>query len=143
MTVLSLSLGTLRAEPQNIPKGEAKEVGNPPVRFQCYDLDSYKSLLKFDVEHTACLQTVDAKEKQRQNLMLQIGDLEEVLKAQSASIDVLKKDNNRLYGMWEEENRKRHLAENKPAYGSWLAWGTAGVFVVATAVLAGVVIAKD
>ncbi len=37
----------------------------------------------------------------------------------------------------------RHIAENKPMFGSWVAWSIAGVAITATAVLVGVLATRE
>ena len=55
----------------------------------------------------------------------------------------LKADRDRLSVKWTEDNRLRHLCENKPAFGSWIAWSTAAAMAAIAAVLAGILIAKE
>ena len=46
--------------------------------------------------------------------------------AQTKKINFLQDDRSRVVDMWREENKKRHIAENKPSYG-WLAAGILSV----------------
>lgn len=56
--------------------------------------------------------------------------------AQTKKINFLQDDRSRVVKMWQDENKKRHAAENKPAYG----WMAAGVLAITTLTL-GVVVA--
>jgi hypothetical protein len=56
--------------------------------------------------------------------------------------ELLRKENQRLLVKWEKENKLRHEAENRPWYGSWVAWSVAAVATAAAAVLTGALIAQ-
>lgn len=57
------------------------------------------------------------------------------LKQKDVQIDILEKDRQRLFEKWKEDNRLRHECEEKSKWGSWIAWGTAGVATVVAIVL--------
>lgn len=111
-------------------------------KYEAFDLPNYKILLKMDYDlwhlntlhdKFIFLQEKDAfiiENLQRQNF------------SQAHQIHILKKERDRLIAKWEHENKQRHICENKPKTGSWLAWGTAGVASVVAAVLGVILLAK-
>jgi hypothetical protein len=137
-----MAMGTAAAEPQHLPKGERIDKGTPTER-QCYSQPEFLELLKLDNEHTTCLEQRRLLEKQTAELKSATQNLLEAAKLQAQAAEDLKADRDRLFALWKDENRRRHEAEQKPHWGSWLGWGTAAVMTVATAVLTGVVIARD
>jgi hypothetical protein len=44
-------------------------------------------------------------------------EYKEINEAQTKKINFLQDDRSRVVDMWKEENKKRHLAENKSSYG--------------------------
>lgn len=129
------------AQPKHIPAGEraATEAGTR----QCYDLAGYKTLLKFDVDYGTCLRVRDQLDEKAKLYEESAAALQKAVRVHEDSIALMQKDRDHWFDKWKDENKKRHLAENKPALGSYLAWGTAGVFAVATAVLVTVVFVDD
>jgi len=117
-------------EDSKIPLGKPCEVDGE--RFQCFTLDEMKSLLEFEAElryfetsYIKIFKKVDLLEQQVQLKDVQIFELEEQKL-------VLKGERDRLYSKWEEENRLRLEAENKPKFGNPIAWGLAGTFLLST-----------
>jgi hypothetical protein len=62
-------------------------------------------------------------------------ELRSSLEACNAELPVLQGERDRLTALWEEENRRRHDAENAPDL-SWIPWAIAGGFAISTIVLA-------
>jgi thymidylate synthase len=129
------------AQTKHIPLGDRIPV-NGEIKA-CYTIEDYKSLLKVDASYDTCLKIRTKLEKKDKIQEQRIVDLSKAVEVQQDSILVLKKENTRLFDQWKAENKKRHIAENKPAFGSYLAWGTAGAFAVATAVLTTVIVLND
>lgn len=59
------------------------------------------------------------------------------------NIKILKDERKLLTEKWEKENKLRHECENTPAFGSWIAWGSAGAMGLVATVLAIILIVDD
>jgi hypothetical protein len=109
----------------------------PQGTFQGYSLEEMKTLLKMDVDlesfETQLPKIKSALESAEKAIQAQ----EIMLKSKDAQIDLLKQDQTRLTEKWSQENKLRHECENKPKFGSWIAWGTAAV-LGATALALGI-----
>lgn len=117
------------------PKGVAKDIDG--YRHQCLNFDEFTLLLEFEANMVECEMETDLKTEKIELLDLQVTELKLVTDLQKLTVDAMKVENERLFGLWKDENKKRHLAENKPHWGSWVGWTVAGV---STAVLAGFII---
>jgi len=129
-------------QPALIQLPQGTRLTTPQGTFQGYSLEEFKIILRLEAEYIANTRKLEVNQVLVQNLTL-------LTQNQTKQLELLKKDNTTLkaeeerkHKMWVEENRLRHLAENRPNFGSWIAWGTAGVFAVATAVLTSVLISK-
>jgi hypothetical protein len=129
---------SLAEPPKHLPKETREDVGKPTERA-CYDFEGYKALLKLDNAHTACLARDKLHTEKDAKQEKVAADLRAQMKLLVDSNATLNAENERLFKLWKEENKRRHQAENKPQWGSWAGWTVAGV---ATAVLAGFIL-KD
>jgi hypothetical protein len=111
--------------------------------FQAYSLEEFKLLLKMDVDLESFSKQIPKYIKLQENLV----DLNVNLGAQiallSKNIKILYEERDRLTKKWTEDNRLRHLAENKVSWWTWVGFGSAVVMGVVVAVLAGILISKD
>jgi len=107
-----------------LPRGKPCEVDGE--RFQCFTLDEMKELLTFENE----LRFYETSYPQLFSKVSLLEDENSQLKTQLLStenqVTVLKGERERIYLKWEEENRLRLKAENKPKFGNPIAWGIAG-----------------
>lgn len=124
------------AEP--LPQGRRVEVGREMLH--CFNFDEYKSLVVMNRELEAVSAEMVLDKERKVLLSKEIDLLKGIQKVQVAQVKLFSDENERLFQLWKEENRKRHVAENKPAWGSYLAWSLAGVFAVSTATLVGVAV---
>lgn len=115
-----------------LPEGRRCTVAG--ATYQCFDLGEYTELLHIDEDlrhltelHTADLARIEALTHASDELRLS-------LDATRSSVETLEAERLRLTNMWEEENRLRHEAENRPDW-SWIPWTLAGGFAIATLVL--------
>ena len=109
----------------------------PQGTFQGYTLEEMKTLLKMDVD-------LESFEVQLPKIKFSMESAEKAIKAQEVmlkskdrQVDLLKQDQVRLTEKWSQENKLRHECENKPKFGSWVAWGIAAV-LGATALALGI-----
>jgi hypothetical protein len=143
LIAILLMAGTATADPpKHLPKGERIDQGTPTER-QCYSATEFVQLLQLDAAHQACLKQRALLEDQNAELKTAVENLLEAAKLQAKAAEDLRADRDRMFELWKEENRRRHEAEQKPHWGSWLGWGTAAVMTVTTAVLTGYVLASD
>lgn len=107
-------------------------------RHQAFNLGGYTELLRMDndLRKLTLWHVVDEQ---------RIARLEEAgaqytlaLDAANLALEDTEADRQRIYLLWEEENRRRQELENAPDY-SWIPWTLAGGLAVSTLVLALVV----
>lgn len=102
--------------------------------YQCFNLGEYTELLHID-EDLRHLTELHALDLARIEALTQASDeLRLSLTSVRANVETLEADRIRLTRMWEEENRLRHEAENRPEW-DWVPWTIAGGFAIATLVL--------
>jgi hypothetical protein len=134
--ILSLSSAAL-ANP--FPPSQRKNFDGQT--YQCFDFEGYKSLVITHQELEKTIDEVDLLEEKNQLLTDQVVNLQEIRKLNEEKIELFQTENERLYKLWQEENKKRHLAEERPTF-NWLAWTAAGTFATSTLVLSLVLIAN-
>lgn len=105
------------------------------VTYQCFALDEYVELLEMDVDlrfydeaYPQANQRISLLEESEAQLRL-------ALESAESEIQILEEERTRLINNWQEENRLRLEAENRPDLGSWIAWGLAAVEAVAVVIL--------
>lgn len=134
------------ARAQSLPVSERKWVlplGRPIQDYRAYTLEEMKVILHIYADYKVWFDLVPVQKRQLEMFVQFVLSQTNQLQLRSQEVLVLKKELKRMSTKWEKENKLRHLAENKPAIGSWIAWGTAaGAFVLA-AVLGGILISKD
>lgn len=97
---------------------------------QCYGLEEYKELLKLHSNYDSCLASLKIANELIALDKKVILNLEIIVDHQDSSIATLKVENKRLFGLWKEENRLRHKAENETSWTSWAGWIVAGVATI-------------
>jgi len=117
-----------------------RPVQTPQGRLQGFNLDEFKLILRIHTDYRSW-------GKQVPLLLLQVKDLTDLVENHRLQIKLLQEQKTtleaeipRLTKKWSDENLKRLQCENKPALGSWIAWGAAALLAISTAVLTGVVI---
>lgn len=102
--------------------------------YQCFDLGEYTELLHMDedLRHLTELHAADLA--RIESLTHASDELRLSLDATRANVETLEAERLRLTTMWEEENRLRHEAENRPDW-NWIPWTIAGGFAIATLIL--------
>jgi hypothetical protein len=143
LTVLLLTLymtGLASAQSYLLKLPAGMQVTHGGDQLRGFTLDEFKVILDIYADYKNW-------GKQLPELKSQILNLDKIILVKSSqeklyetSIKTLKDDQSRLFAKWKEENRLRHLAENKPAVGSWIAWGAAGV-AGTVAIVLGIVLA--
>ena len=138
---LILLINISNAHADLLPPSIKHDFGSPsaPDIRACFTLDGYKTLLSTQIDLLAALEREKSFQEQ---LDIDSGIIklqEDKLGAKDLIIQDYKIDNKRLLDKWSEENRLRHIAENKPSY-SWLGFALAGGFAFTTAVLATVIV---
>ena len=108
-----------------LPSGMPCEVEG--TRYQCFTLDEMKDLLMlenelryFETNYIQMFKKVSLMEDENRLLKGQLFSVEE----QNALLSL---ERERIYLKWEEENKLRLEAENKPNIGNPIAWGIVGV----------------
>jgi hypothetical protein len=111
----------------------------PEGTYQGYSLEEMKIILKMDVDlsvyepeivkYKSIISSLEAKDLAK----------DQIIVSKDKQIKILTDDRARIFNKWSDENKARHVCENKPAFGSWIAWGSAGVATI-TAVVLGVVL---
>jgi hypothetical protein len=144
---LSQPSGAPTSQPTSAPVLLKLPVGTrlatPKGTFQGYTLPEMKIILRIEADYRAWGHQIPEYEKIVKDYKLLSDNQDKQVKLLKNQVVVLKKDHVRLTKKWTEENKLRHLCENKPNFGSWIAWSVAAAMAATAAVLAGVVIAKD
>ena len=138
---LILTSQTLGAQPSKFPAG--KRIKIEGVELKCYAVPEYKKLMGTHKSLSTCTTKEKLLKQKIANLEKQINAYGKIATLHVNSISILTKDRDRLFGLWEEENKKRHIAENKPQFGSWVSWGTAGTMTAVAGVLLAVILLDD
>lgn len=105
-------------------------------RYEAFAMEPFLELLRRDVEVQQCRVDLPATAEQVRLLQASVGSLQGIVVLRDESLGLVTAERDRYYSSYLEENRLRLEAENRPAIGSWLAWGLAAVFAVATVALA-------
>lgn len=124
-----------------LPTGKVVQRGAEKLRG--YTLEEFKVILKIHASYKSWGKQVPHLKGLVSNLTELSQNYSKQLKLTKEQLEIANKDRDRLTKKWTEENWKRHLAENKPAFGSWVAWGAAAGFAALSVVLVSVIMSKD
>ena len=112
-------------------------------KLKAFTLDEFKIILHIYTDYRIWGAQIP-------KLQLQVDDLTRLSQSQTLQlglraeeVKVYQEERKLLTEKYLNENKLRHECENKPNFGSWIAWGTAAAMGVVAAVLAGILIAKD
>ena len=98
--------------------------------YMCYDEEGFRKLLTVDNALRLSEGRVPRLEAAVQELMLESKALRKALVLADSSKLVLKVDRDRIHAKWVEANRKFHIADNRPTFGTWVPWAISGVLLV-------------
>lgn len=103
--------------------------------FQGFNLGEYTELLRMDedLRNLTALHVTDLA--RIEELTTATAEWRSAVDACTSSLEISQIERERLLRQLEEENRRRHEAENAPNF-SWIPWTLAGGFAISTAVLA-------
>lgn len=103
--------------------------------FQGFNLGEYTELLRMDedLRNLTALHVTDLA--RIEELTTATAEWRSAVDACNSSLEISQIERERLLRQLEEENRRRHEAENAPNL-SWIPWTLAGGFAISTAVLA-------
>jgi hypothetical protein len=135
------SAPTSRPALLKLPKGT--RLKTPQGTFQGYSLAEFKVVLKIEADYRSWGKQIPILEKLVKDSEQLAENRHKQVKLLQNQVVTLKTDRARITKKWTEENRLRHICENKPAFGSWISWGIAAAATATAAVLAGILIAKD
>ena len=115
-------------------------IQTPKEELQGYTLEEMKMLLKMDVdlEFYETVQLPKIKEQlEATKKIIEAKDV--IIGSKDGQLKTANQDRERLTNKWSEENKLRHECENKPKFGSWVAWGLAAL-LGGTALALGIVL---
>jgi hypothetical protein len=143
--ILALSVAlqpvfALARDRYRLPVG--KRLTTPQGTFQGYSLEEMKVLLKMDVDLESYNLQIPKFAKVLKNSGELISNLRKQLESKDKSLKILQDERVRLTKKWTEENKLRHIAENKPSLWTWIAWSSAGAMAVVATVLAIVLVVE-
>ncbi len=115
----------------------------PQGTFQGFTLEDFKVLLKMDVDLESYSQQIPKYIKLQENLTKLNVNFNKQLETSTLTVSILQAERGRMLKKWTEENRLRHLAENKVPWTTWLAWGSAAVATLVATVLAVILLVKE
>lgn len=108
-----------------LPKGKRLQVSGET--YQGYTLEEMKVLLLMDTDLRAFEIEIPKLKQIEIDKQKIIEAKDKIISAKDTQLVLLQTDRDRITKKWTEENKLRHECENKPKFGSWIAWGTAGV----------------
>lgn len=100
----------------------------------CFALEEFKQLTIAWVERDTFRSEKELLETKLNLQLKQISTLNSIIDTQGDTITKLTTENDRLFALWVEENKKRHEAETNPSF-SWVPWGIASGFAATTLIL--------
>lgn len=138
LTFLAINLVCLPTQAQEytryrLPLGRRCTVGT--TTYQCFDLPEYRELLLMDSDLHLAVENHVTDVSRIASLTLATDELRLALNDAEAARTLLEAERVRLAAMWEEENRLRHEAENRPTF-DWIPWTIAGGLAISTLILA-------
>ena len=123
------------------PRGTRAQINGETM--ECFTLEQYKNILRQDVSLAQADAANDLLGRKivQQNFI--IDNMKQIRESQERTISLLEANNDRLFAMWNAENKRRHEAESKPGSAPpYIAWVTAGVLALSTAVLGGMALSN-
>lgn len=137
-----MTLGPAWAEPlRTLPAGSYVKANGKELR--AYTLEEFKIVLHIYADYKVWYGQIPKLQDQVSKLEELVQNHKQQLELVDKNVKVLEGERDRLTKKWAEENKLRHECENKPAFGSWFAWGSAGALGLVATVLAVILIAKD
>jgi len=137
-----LTLGPAWATtPRELPPGSSVKVGKKTLRG--YTLEEFKTILHIHADYKSWHAKIPKLETKILKLEQLANNQVKQISLLGSSVEILKSERKLLTKKWENENRLRHECENKPAFGSWLAWGSAGAVGALATVLVIVLATRD
>ncbi|NJL54368.1 hypothetical protein HC928_03655 [bacterium] len=106
--------------------------------YQGFDLGEYRELLHMDEDLRQFSERLIVLQNQVTELSQAATSLTQALRVSQSSIELLEEERTRLTELWEDENRRRHQAENRPEW-DWIPWTLSAVLAAAVVVLSIVV----
>lgn len=103
--------------------------------YRAFNLGNFKELLVMDAELSRALSLLSIQEQKIVNLEESYTYCIAAIKVEQDTVETLTSYSEYLFKRWEEENKLRHEAENKPRLGTILGWSTSAVFGVLSLVL--------
>lgn len=123
-----------------LPKGTRVKIG--VLSYQGFRLEEFKVILKINESYKSWAAQIPMFQKRTKHLEDLSKNQSQQLWLQGETIRVLEAERRFLTDKWTKENKLRHIAENRPRFGNWLAWGSAAVAAAVAAVLGGILIAE-
>lgn len=140
MLILSLATPVEAQTSERFPDHVTTFIDNE--RHEAFDLGGFQELLRIDAD-LEYLAEVNANLASQVDVQAaRILELETALREAEESLELMITERDRLRGMWEEENRLRLEAEYSLNADGVVGWVLAGVGLVATLVLGGVVMGQ-
>lgn len=127
-------------ERYRLPDGTRTQVDG--VTMQCFVFEEYRTLRLMDVELQAFYEASELWSRRLELLQERNENLTAQLLLANEAREVLQEAWTRTYEKWEEENRLRHEAQNKPNLSAAVGWGLAIVFMVVSLTLGVVVLRR-
>ncbi len=132
---ISLASGTAHADECDTERFDFPD-------YTYFNLDSGERLMAFDfagvkklAQKLECgkfhLRMRQVEKRQLVEERIQSDALKRAIDLYKKKVGILDFEVTRIHGMWETENKKRHVAENKTDY-SWLGWTAAAILATTT-----------
>ena len=123
-----------------LPVGKSLQLKSETLRV--YTLEEFKVILQIYNDYKKFYSEKEQLRAANTHLLSIESEQVKSMKSKDKVISIQELELGRLTKKWTEENRLRHVAENKPKFGSWIAWGTAGAMAIVAGVLVGLFITE-
>lgn len=102
--------------------------------YGAFDLGGFKELLRIDADLMLAEAELENTKERLEHLSEALRHYREVVEISNSSLTSLQDYTQTLFAKWEEENKKRHLAENKPNTLALVSWPIAVALAIVVAV---------
>lgn len=101
------------------------------TRYQGFDLDGFRELLKIDLDLQIALQQLELENQRAEQIQIQLDATTRYGLLLDNNLSIMTSERDRIHQMWEEQNQRLHECENKPRIGSVVGWVIAATLGVA------------
>lgn len=125
------------------PLPEGRIVETDDERYKAYTLEEFKTIIRIYTDYKIWGSQISFLQDQVDELVRLSVIKDNQLDLRLKEIEIYKRERDLLTEKYLKENKLRHECENRPNFGSWLAWGSAAVLGTIAIVVTGILISKE